>query len=130
MKIDNEDIKIIMKWIRYIDETNELMQQFDEVGQERCERETIRNIYGKLKDEIRKESHYWSLSKNKSKASKFAKDYYIPAISGASAWGFTVPKNASVNKKMYCAVEEANYKLKKIKNSDELKKLLEKNKEN
>lgn len=74
--------------------------------------DSIKNEYRRLKEEIRHDADYLDKIKNASGSALYM-HYFRPSICGAATYGFTVPVNATINQRMYSAVEEANYRLRK-----------------
>ena len=80
--------------------------------------ERIKNEYKQLKEEIREDAKYLDSVRN-SKGSDLYMHYFRPSIRSAAAYGFTVPVNAAINQKMFSAVEEAHYRLRKYHSLEE-----------
>ncbi len=78
----------------------------------------IKTEYKDLKDELRKNAKYLNLVRNY-EGSKLYMHYFSPSIREASAWGFTVSTNSTINQAMHSAVEEAHYKLTKYYSLEE-----------
>lgn len=78
----------------------------------------IKAEYKDLKDELRKDAKYLDLVRNH-EGSKLYMHYFSPSIQEASAWGFTVSTNSTINQAMHSAVEEAHYKLTKYYSLEE-----------
>lgn len=104
-----------------MEKTTQLKERIYNINKDKKEEMKIRDDYANLKTEICDELHNWSLKKS---VSGFAKSYYIPAIKGASVYGFKAYKNAKVNEKMAQSIEEANYRLKKYISYNKLIELL------
>jgi len=85
--------------------------------------ERIKNEYKQLKEEIREDANYLDAAKN-SLGSDLYMYYFRPSIRGSAAYGFTVPVNAAINQKMYSAVEEADYRLRKYHTLEDWGKLM------
>lgn len=119
------DEELIKNLLNYISRTRELMKKISQYNNSKLEKEEIQLEYKRLKTIFLEQEHFWSLSKNRNSATEFSKQIYIPAIREAIAYGFTVPINSLINRKMYNAVEEGNYKLRKYISYEELKRLIE-----
>ncbi len=70
----------------------------------------IKMRYAKLKEDIKSDAHYVNLIKNRD-GSNFYRNTFSKNIFAASAFGFTVKINSSVNLAMARSVEEAYYRL-------------------
>lgn len=126
INVVDSDEELIKNLLNYISRTRELMKkiaQYNKNGE--LEKEEIQLEYKQLKTILLEQEHFWSLSKNRKSATEFSKKFYIPAIREAIAYGFTAPINSQINRKMYNAVEEGNYKLRKYISYEELKRLIE-----
>ena len=125
---DMSDKELAIRMINYIDKVKVLMDKvygYIEKRDMRVYKDSIRNEYKTLKDDIKKDAHYIDLVRNKNYGNKVYSNFFIPSIAEASAWGFTVSTNCSINFKLYRALEEAHYKLTKYYSYEEWKKLSE-----
>ena len=86
----------------------------------------IREEYRVLKQAIREDAHYMSLSRNQSRDNSVLQNQFQWVIDEASAWGFTSPTNSKIDFKFWSSLEEAKYKLTKHTSVEEWKKLCEK----
>lgn len=61
-----------------------------------------------LKDEIRADAHYLSLSRNeRDDASDVYKWFFIPSVKASATNGFTASTNSRIDYKFHSAIEEA-----------------------
>lgn len=83
----------------------------------------IKDVYKQLKNELREDAKYLNLVRNQN-GSELYKHYFSPSIFEASACGFMVPVNRTIDEKMFRAVAEARYRLTKLKTLKEWEKLM------
>ena len=121
------DTELASVMVNYISRTRNLMdiitKYIKHPDDKTISPENIKNEYSKLKAELRTAANYVDLVRNHKGGQLYMRSF-SPSIREASAFGFTVPVNAAVNHKMYYAVEEANYKLRKYKPLEEWEELL------
>ncbi len=120
------DKELAIRMIEYIERVQLLM---DEIGDYldrktlRIDREKVRNEYRNLKEDIKKDAHYVDLVRNKNYKNKIYSNFFTPSIYEASAFGFMVPTNCSIDGKLFSALYEAEYKLTKYYSYEEWKNL-------
>ncbi|MBP3857227.1 MAG: hypothetical protein IK990_16615 [Ruminiclostridium sp.] len=83
----------------------------------------IRREYEALKAEIREDANYLRQKRNRTE-NKLYSDYFVPSINGAATYGLIEKVNSKINVKMSATVEEALYRLRKLKPIDEWRKIL------
>ena len=116
------DTKLATIMVNQINRVEHLMQMIEEYldsqnhGSVPATR--IKSEYKKIKNELREDAKYLDLVRNR-EGSKLYMYQFSPSIQEASAWGFTVSTNSTINQTMHSAVEEAHYKLTKYYSLEE-----------
>jgi len=120
------DKDLALRILGYVDRIQEIM---DEVGDFLSDRSKVINRsiilakYKSIKTDIKNDAHYVDLLRNENRRNRLYHTIFIPSISEASAWGFTVPTNANIDFKFFSSLEEARYKLTKYYSYDEWEKI-------
>ena len=114
----------------YIVRINNLMDRLSKVlnnQSNKLEIEFIKEEYKDLKQSIKEDAHYISLSKNKIRDESILQTRFCWAVQEASAWGVKSSTNSKVDRKMWRSLEEARYKLTKSTSEEKWKELSENN---
>ena len=116
---DSELASIMVSYITRVEHLKKLIGFYlDSAGQSKVQPIQIKEVYRQLKCELRENANYLNLVRN-NMGSKTYTLYFSPSIREASAFGFTVPVNSTVNHAMFSAVSEALYKLIKYHSLEE-----------
>ena len=118
MKLNQlHDQQIAERIVEYIDRLEALMSEvsyYIDGKKDTYLNQKIHDAYKRLKDEIRTDAHYLSLSQNeKHNLSQVYLGFFKPSIMEAAAFGFTSSTNSRIDYKFYSSVAEAHYKLTK-----------------
>lgn len=89
------------------------------------DRQFIKDEYKTLKQAIKEDAHYMSLSRNQKRDNSVLQNQFRWVIQEASAYGFGSPTNSKIDFQFFCSIEEAKYKLTKHTSKEEWKKLSE-----
>lgn len=112
---DAELASVMVNYINRVKHLKDIIGRYLDGSDQGCiHPNQIRAEYEKLKSELREDAHYLYLVRNRN-GSVLYRCAFAPSIREATAFGFTVPVNATINQKMYSAVEEAHYKLRKYR---------------
>ena len=112
---DAELAAVIVNYINRVKHLKDIIGRYLDGSDHACvHANQIRAEYRKLKAELREDAHYLYLVHNRN-GSVIYRCAFAPSIREAAAFGFTVPVNTIINQKMYSAVEEAHYKLRKYR---------------
>ena len=122
------DKELARRMVKYIEQLENLMCDVSEIRNNKSpiepyRVENIRDIYRKLKEDIKADAHYVGLERNKKRGHNLYNSFFDPSIREASAFGFTSPTNSAINHKFFSSIEEAHYKLTKYHGLDEWKKI-------
>lgn len=118
--------ELAIRMINYIDRIKSLMDRVSvciDKRLKRVDKDSIRNEYKNIKDDIKKDAHYVDLVRNKNYENILYSNFFVPSIAEASAYGFAVSTNCSIDFKLYSSLSEAHYKLTKYYSYEKWKKL-------
>ena len=124
--MSNKELAIRM--VNYIERIQGLM---DEVNAYICrkdeyvDKDTIRKNYKNIKEDIKRDSHYVNLARNKNCDNKLYSNIFSLSIAEASAWGFSLSTNCSIDFRLFNSLAEAQYKLTKYYSYEKWKTLSE-----
>lgn len=118
-----DDPELAQRMVDYIERLEKLMDEVSGILNSRRRSESyvidaIHNTYKELKEEIKADAHYVSLSRNEDYGNILYSAFFAPSVREASAFGFTAPTNSSINQKFFSSIEEAHYKMTKYHGLD------------
>ena len=87
--------------------------------------DSIKEEYKNLKQAIKLDAHYMSLSRNQRNDDSILQNQFRWVIDEAAAFGFSSPTNSKIDFDFHSSIEEAKYKLTKHTSTKEWKKLSE-----
>lgn len=121
---DSQLAEIMINYIQRIDHLRQIISaHIDGRDNGSISPVRIREEYSQLKQELREDAHYLSLSRNRDGSALYV-GFFQPSICEAAAWGFTVPSNGAIDQRMYGAVADAHYKMTKYHSFEEWEQLL------
>ncbi len=92
---------------------------------EKINEDYVRSEYKSLKQSIKEDAHYMSLSRNDIEDDSVLQNQFKWVIQEASAFGFTSAVNSKIDFNFWNSLEEVTYKLTKFTPMEEWKKLSE-----
>lgn len=120
------DKELAKRIIGYVDRIESLMNTVSDILERKIAHfdiNRIRDDYKSIKEAVKNDAHYVSLSRNENRKNQLYHRFFRPSVAEASAFGFTVPTNSSIDFKLFASLEEARYKLTKYYSYNEWKKI-------
>lgn len=123
-----KDKELANRIVGYVDRIQNLIDTVCAILDRKITKFNINNIradYKSIKEAIKDDAHYVNLARNDVPGNNLYNAFFVPSIAEASAFGFTVSTNCTIDFKLYASLEEARYKLTKYYSYDEWKKIAE-----
>ena len=121
---DSELASIMVNYIKRVAYLKDLIARYlDGSNCNHIDSEQIKDLYKKLKNELYEDARYLHLVHNK-EGSTLYRNFFAPSIKEASACGFKIPINHSIDKKMFESVYIAHCNLTYYYDFDEWKNFI------
>ncbi len=123
------DREVAKRMYDYVIRTNNLLNLVSKVlnrTSDKVDKDFIKEEYKLLKEAIKEDAHYMSLSRNKKRDESILQTRFNWAVQEASAYGFIAAVNSKIDYKFFSSIEEARYRLTKGTSEEKWKELSEK----